>query len=150
MPIGSSPSRITEADVIGRRGKAIAHLKFQGGAGWMYELEGLPRMKLLQQTIRGHASRIWYVDDKPFDELDAAIAAYNGEPMEKRKFSLAQQIEEIDRELAQRRDVYPRLVSSGKLRQSVADYQVGRLESARATLVWLQEHELTIKQRLAS
>jgi len=65
------------------------------------------------------------------------------------KISLAQQIEEIDRELEQRQSVYQRLVSSGKLRQSIADYQVARLEAAKKSLQWLQENELTIKQRMS-
>lgn len=65
------------------------------------------------------------------------------------RVSLRQQIEEIDRELEQRAKVYPRLVASGKLRQSMADYQVARLVAARASLAWLAQHEATIKQRLA-
>jgi hypothetical protein len=63
--------------------------------------------------------------------------------------SLRQQIEELDRELEQRARVYPRLVSSGRLRQSLADFQVERLKAARDTLGWLVEHEFTIKQRLS-
>jgi hypothetical protein len=63
--------------------------------------------------------------------------------------SLRQQLEELDRELEQRARVYPRLVSSGGLRQSLADFQMGRLKAARDTLAWLLEHELTIKQRLS-
>lgn len=139
--------RLTAADLEGRRGRAIAHLKLQGGYGWMYQVEGLPRLNIMQQTIKGRASKTWLVDGKPFDTLEAAIAAHNGEPMQKQKFSLAQQIEEIDRELDQRRQVYPRLVAKGTLRQSLADYQIGRLEAARASLKWLQDNELTIKQR---
>lgn len=65
------------------------------------------------------------------------------------KFSLNQQIDEIDRELAQRRDVYPRQVATRKLRESHAKFQMERLEAARATLVWLQQNENLIKQRLA-
>ena len=65
------------------------------------------------------------------------------------KFSLDQQIEEIDRELEQRAAVYPRLVQNHKLRQSIADYQVERLKAARASLVWLRDNEFLIKQRLS-
>lgn len=65
------------------------------------------------------------------------------------KISLAQQIEEIERELAQRAAVYPRLVAKRAMRQSVADYQIVRLAKVRDTLRWLQEHERTIRQRLA-
>lgn len=65
------------------------------------------------------------------------------------KISIAQQIDEIDRELMQRREVYPRLVAGGKLRQSVADYQVARLQAARDTLTWLAVNDRRIRQRLA-
>jgi len=61
------------------------------------------------------------------------------------KISLAQQIDEIDRELGQRAKVYPRLVASGKLRQSHADFQVDRLKAARATIVWMAENEQAIR-----
>lgn len=64
------------------------------------------------------------------------------------KFSLVQQIEEIDRELEQRARVYPRLVSVGKMRQSIADYQVDRLKAARATLMWLLSNEEMLKSKL--
>lgn len=66
------------------------------------------------------------------------------------KISLTSQIDEIDRELAQRREVYPRLVAARKMRQSIADYQMARLEAVRATLQWLADSERLIKQRLAS
>lgn len=61
------------------------------------------------------------------------------------KISIGQQIDEIERELKMRRDVYPRWVSSGKIRQSIADYQVARLEAAKATLEWLRDHEMTVR-----
>jgi hypothetical protein len=64
------------------------------------------------------------------------------------KFSLTAQITEVDRELAQRKDVYARLVATRKLRQSHADYQMELLRAVRATLTWLAENETTIKQRL--
>jgi hypothetical protein len=62
--------------------------------------------------------------------------------------TLNQQIEELDRELAYRAKVYPRLMAAGKLRASVAEYQVARLKAARETLEWLADREWTIKQRL--
>lgn len=61
------------------------------------------------------------------------------------KISLSQQIDEINRELGQRKVVYPRLVSGGKMRQSIADYQVARMEAAKATLEWLRDHEATVR-----
>lgn len=65
------------------------------------------------------------------------------------KVSLTSQIAEIDREIGQRRAVYPRLVASRSMRQSMADLQVHHLEAVRETLLWLQANELTIKQRLS-
>ena len=65
------------------------------------------------------------------------------------KISLQQQIEECGYELDQRARVYPRLVSSGKLRQAVADYHVDRMRATRRTLEWLQRHEDEIKAFLA-
>lgn len=65
------------------------------------------------------------------------------------KVSLTAQIAEVDRELAQRKDVYARLVSTRKLRQSHADFQMQQLQAVRATLLWLWENENLIKQRLA-
>lgn len=65
------------------------------------------------------------------------------------KISLAQQIDEIDRELAARKDVYARLVATGKMRQSIAEFQTTRLTAARATLAWLAEHETEIRAIMA-
>lgn len=66
------------------------------------------------------------------------------------KISLNQQIDELDREIEQRRTVYPRLVAQGKLRESIAAYQTDRLKAARTTLAWLAEHETTIRAAIAA
>lgn len=65
------------------------------------------------------------------------------------KVSIGQQIDEVERELGQRRSVYPRLVSSGKLRSSIAEYQIKRMEAVLESLRWLADNEAQIKQRLA-
>lgn len=65
------------------------------------------------------------------------------------KVSLQGQIAEVDRELAQRKDVYARAVSTRKMRQSHADFQIEQMRAVRATLVWLQDNENLIKQRLS-
>ena len=41
-------------------------------------------------------------------------------------FSLTSQIEEVDRELEQRKAVYPSLVASRSMRQSIAEFQITR------------------------
>lgn len=61
------------------------------------------------------------------------------------QFSLGQQIEEVERELSKRREVYPRLAGSGKERKSVLDYQMARMESVLKTLKWMQKNEEAIK-----
>ncbi len=55
--------------------------------------------------------------------------------------SLAQQIEEVERELGLRKGVYARAVASGKMRQSVADYHMQRLRAVLETLQRLQAIE---------
>ncbi len=55
------------------------------------------------------------------------------------KVPLSRQIAEVERELRLRRDAYPRLVASGKMRQSVADFHTGDMAAAKGTLEWLQE-----------
>lgn len=50
------------------------------------------------------------------------------------KFSLAQQIEEVERELLLRRRVYQHQVASGKMRQSIADFHLGRMQAVLDTL----------------
>ena len=60
-------------------------------------------------------------------------------------FSIIQQIEEVEREIKLRRDVYPRMVLSGKMRQSIADYHMQRMEAVLRTLEWLRDNEAKIK-----
>lgn len=62
------------------------------------------------------------------------------------KFSLDQQIEEARREIAQRGEVYPRLVSKGQMRQSIADYHLERMRAILTTLEWLKRHEGAIRE----
>ncbi len=59
--------------------------------------------------------------------------------------SLTQQIDEVEREIKYRENVYPRLVAKGSMRQAIADYQLARMKAVLATLKWLREHELEIK-----
>lgn len=65
--------------------------------------------------------------------------------MSEPKISLNQQIEEIERELKMRRSVYPRWVSAGKLRRGEAEYQIARMEAAKATLEWMRDNETAIR-----
>jgi hypothetical protein len=61
------------------------------------------------------------------------------------KHSIGAQIEEVEREIKKRREVYPRLVSRGEMRQSVADMHTDRMVAVLATLRWLESNEVKIK-----
>lgn len=59
--------------------------------------------------------------------------------------SIGAQIEEAEREIRLREGVYQRQVSSGKMRQSVADMHLERMRAILRTLQWLQANEETIR-----
>lgn len=65
------------------------------------------------------------------------------------KISLNQQIDEIQRDLAERRSTYPAMVATRKLKQSQADFQCARLDAAWQSLTWLREHEAEIRAFMA-
>lgn len=48
--------------------------------------------------------------------------------------TIAEQIDEVKRELQQRQRVYPRLIGAGKMTQVAADRNVRRMEAVLATL----------------
>ena len=52
--------------------------------------------------------------------------------------SLEAQIAEVEREISMRRQVYPHQVNARKLRESVADLQIERMEDVLQTLKSLQ------------
>lgn len=49
-------------------------------------------------------------------------------------FSLAQQIACVEREIAQRKHVYPRLIAAGKLTQKKADHELACMQAVLETL----------------
>lgn len=59
--------------------------------------------------------------------------------------SLTGQIAEVERELALRREVYRRQTDAGKMKQSLADLLMERMEAVLKTLLWLQKHEAAIR-----
>lgn len=63
------------------------------------------------------------------------------------RFSLSQQVEEIERELEQRATAYPTLVARRKLGSSIAEFYIARLTAGLRTLQWLQRHERLVRQR---
>ncbi len=155
---------LTRADIEGRKMVNAVHIDYSRRSGaWIGNVEGVPRLSVARGTENGKSFIRWAVDGKHVLDLDAALAVINGhktleaamaeaENAEKkpaRKISIIGQIQEVDYELEQRKRVYARLVSSGSMRQSEADEHVERMLAVRSTLVWLQENELLIKQRLA-
>lgn len=65
------------------------------------------------------------------------------------KVSIAGQIAEIHREIAMRRNVYPRMVADRKIRQAEADLCMQRIEAVLATLLFVQEHEAGFRAYIA-
>jgi hypothetical protein len=65
-------------------------------------------------------------------------------------FTILQQIEEAEREIKMRVNVYPRWVGSGKMKQDEADLHLARMKSILKTLVWLRDNKDTIKEKLTS
>ena len=57
------------------------------------------------------------------------------------KFSLLQQLEEVERELSYRAKVYPNLVRRRQLRESQAEYHTQRMEAVAETLRGLINQE---------
>lgn len=66
------------------------------------------------------------------------------------RVSIVSQILEVERELAMRKQVYARRVSSRAMRQSEADLLIGRMEAVRQTLLFCQEHEADIRAFVAA
>ena len=57
------------------------------------------------------------------------------------KVTLHMQIEEARREIIMRRQVYPNLVSRGKMRQAEANHAMERMEAILCTLEWVFKNQ---------
>jgi len=64
--------------------------------------------------------------------------------------SLAQQIEEVERELSARASVYARMYIKGTLRQSHGEFYEMRMQAVLKTLQWLKENEREIREFVAA
>jgi hypothetical protein len=64
-------------------------------------------------------------------------------------FSLREQIEEVEREIALRMRVYPGQIRMGKMRVSVAEYHMNRIRAVLDTLIRLQTQRERKKERAA-
>lgn len=152
---------LTRADLRGK--SRVMHADSSTAAMWIYTFEGFPRLGIHDTYVRKTraSTRTVTVDDKPVRDLDAALAVLNGEmtleeaamsdapaPVAQaapKKFSLASQIAEVKRELGQRAEVYPRLVSSRGMREAEASMKIALMEAVKRTLEWLQANEARIK-----
>ncbi len=63
------------------------------------------------------------------------------------KISIAQQIEEVDYELDQRKDVYGRMDARGVPGKSAREFHVTRMRAVKSTLEWLRDNEERIKAK---
>lgn len=59
-------------------------------------------------------------------------------------FTLADQIEAVDREIRYRKRVYDRRVDSGKMTRQLADRQIALMEAVRSTLAQVDAKERLI------
>lgn len=59
------------------------------------------------------------------------------------KASLSQQIEEVDREIALREDVYKRKYTGRD--QSRGEFHLDRMRAVKATLEWLRDNETDVR-----
>ena len=66
------------------------------------------------------------------------------------KVSTAGQLSEVTRELALRRNTYPRLIGSRKMKQSEADLCMQRMEAVHQTLMFCQAYEADIRAFIAA
>lgn len=53
---------------------------------------------------------------------------------DRRDVTLAQQLAAVEREIIQRKRVYPRLVSIGKMRQQTADHEIAAMKAVAVTV----------------
>jgi hypothetical protein len=152
---------LTRADIIGRKMVGAMHIDYsRRSSAWIGTVEGIPRLGVARGTENGAGFQRWYVDGKPLRDLELALAVLNGDktleravaetehPKPARKISIEAQIAEVDYELAQRKQVYPRIASKTPSRRSELDMHTERMLAVRFTLAWLAENELVIKQRL--
>lgn len=66
------------------------------------------------------------------------------------KVNIVAQVAEVKRELAMRRNVYPTLVRSGKMREAEAALCTHRMEAVLGTLMFCQKHEAEIREFIAA
>ena len=66
------------------------------------------------------------------------------------KITIVGQIAEVRREIALRKNVYPRRIAKSEMRQAEADLCMRRIEAVLATLMFCQEHEADFRAYIAA
>lgn len=66
------------------------------------------------------------------------------------KISIIGQISEVDREIAERMKLYPRMVQDGRMREEQRVMLMDRIHAIRATLVFCKDHEADIRAYMAA
>lgn len=66
------------------------------------------------------------------------------------KHSIATQIAEVEAEIAMRRKVYPNQVARRAMREGEAELKIAIMGSVRATLLFCQQHEESIRTFIRS
>lgn len=66
------------------------------------------------------------------------------------KISIGEQIAEVEREIALRKNVYPTFIANKRMTQADANQHRDRLEAALVTLLWCRDNEAAIRAWAAS
>lgn len=66
------------------------------------------------------------------------------------KISIIGQIAEVDREIAERQKLYPRMVHEGRMQEEKRVMLMDRIYAIRATLMFCREHEADIRAYIAA
>lgn len=64
--------------------------------------------------------------------------------VEMAEFTLQQQISAVKREIGMRENVYPRQVSTGKMKQSDAELHIAEMKAVLKTLEWMEKNRAVI------
>jgi hypothetical protein len=62
------------------------------------------------------------------------------------KIPIRQQIAEVEREIAMRHSVYPRLVAQERMSQAAAKQALDCMAAALATLKWVERHAAALRE----
>lgn len=160
---------LTPDDIYGRKVVNAMHVDYSRREyAWIGEVEGVKGLGVTKGRDKSGNFLRWSIDGKPMRSLESALSVLNGgktleaamaddsreqkaaEQKPLKKFSLAAQIEEVERELEYRAKVYPRIVSSRAMTQSVSDMHVDRMKAVLATLRWLQANETDVRAYVAA